>query len=51
MEDDAYMKWTERDLQDYRKDVCSEQITTNCEECTKTKEEIASCYWDLFEDL
>jgi len=40
--------WPERDLQIYRATVCSENI---CSDCTKTKEEIVDCYWDLVGDI
>ena len=45
------MKWTERDLQDYRKEVCNLDISTMCEDCLKTKEDISECYWELLNDL
>ena len=44
--------WTERVLQDYREFVCSKTLRSECNGCTKTKDEIGVCYWDLFfEDM
>lgn len=43
--------WTERDLQEYRAVVCSCVKIHDCESCTKTKEEIIDCYWDLSQDM
>lgn len=45
------MKWTERDLQDYRNQVCINEICTSCTDSLKTKEDISECYWDLIYDL
>lgn len=44
------MIWTERDLQDYRNQVCCNDISTSCTDCLKTKEDIAECYLDLLWD-
>lgn len=48
------MKWTERDLQQYREEVCiSNPCNSGCElySCTKTKEEIDECCDILFNEL
>jgi len=43
------MKWTERDFQEYRQEVCGiSDISTACECCAKTGDEIEECYWDLY---
>ncbi len=43
--------WSERDLQEYRGIICTEDICTACIDCLKTREEIVDCYWDLVGDL
>ncbi len=48
------MIWTERDLQQYRIEICADMpCNSGCEleSCTKTKEEIAECFHDLLYDL
>jgi hypothetical protein len=44
------MKWTERELQEYRENVCNEEVhnVDLCETCTKTKDEINECCTDLY---
>lgn len=42
------MKWSERDYQEYRKEVCCLDISATCEDCTKTGEDIKECYWELY---
>ena len=45
--------WSERDLQNFRANVCSEDNHSDCSDgtCTKTREEIIDCYWDLVVDI
>lgn len=48
------MIWTERDLQLYRINICADMpCDSDCdlESCTKTKEEIDECFYDLYYDL
>jgi len=44
------MKWSERDYQEYRERVCNFDISSSCEDCFKTGEEIKNCYWELYFD-
>jgi len=50
-EDKMKSIWSERDFQAYRVAICSENICSDCTDCTKTWEEIVDCYWDLVGDL
>ena len=47
------MKWTERELQNYRNAICNDtmQQVTDCHNCTKTKEEIDECFMNLYYDV
>lgn len=44
------MKWTERDYQKYREDVCNPSLSASCEGCLKTGDEIRECCWEMYYD-
>lgn len=44
------MKWTEKDYQEYRHDVCNQSISASCDDCFKTGHDIEECCWEMYCD-